>query len=588
MPAAYEHLVKKLKKNPEVDNPYALAHHIQNKKGSDVIHSQGVKPFKFKIPKTRQTTIPVHAASELDLILSKARVMIAISKAKNQIKQHKMQSEHGQLKFSKKFDESEHPRDEDGEFKCKKCGKGFSTEKDKNTHESGHEPDDEADVFRELSDKHSHSPEEKKFFSDTAKNIESENRMQKVVKSLLDNTSIPDRVYPNPEKLSILTSDGQFAVLHDNNDVEHADLSSDTLKQLGIKQKNKYDTFNEFMTKTKSLRVVTYSENETGFEIRDKPTSSQLSTIKSLADEGKSITYDIFYGNKHLNGDGYENLIKDLRERKLLSGSLGMKFEIPQFRYASLESQTDQHATYFLLAGDEVNGRGWGVTEESIPVNIETFVDEPFVITTSEYIKNSPYGKTYDHPSTEHFDILGIAPLGSFNVNDVGLIKNFQQQFAIGDIRKVYFKEGIWRADITKRQQYAHVPWPPFCSPAIYKLDPHEPDGRISRWFGLHLAGLDQRPAYGNIAIFKAACSGHYEGKCEAQLRAASLPRIYKMTPCRVGALLAKIKQSTQQIAALDSGDISDTQIVNLLQMTQNPKKKKKYKNFSEILRESI
>ena len=32
-------------------------------------------------------------------------------------------------------------------------------------------------------------------------------------------------------------------------------------------------------------------------------------------------------------------------------------------------------ASYFLLKGDEINGREWGVTSSSIPKNIESFIE---------------------------------------------------------------------------------------------------------------------------------------------------------------------------------------------------------------------
>jgi hypothetical protein len=35
-----------------------------------------------------------------------------------------------------------------------------------------------------------------------------------------------------------------------------------------------------------------------------------------------------------------------------------------------------------------------------------------------------------------------------------------------------------------------------------------EHEGSITKWIGLHLAALDQRPAYGNIALLNATCSG--------------------------------------------------------------------------------
>ncbi|KKN32889.1 hypothetical protein LCGC14_0809150 [marine sediment metagenome] len=43
-------------------------------------------------------------------------------------------------------------------------------------------------------------------------------------------------------------------------------------------------------------------------------------------------------------------------------------------------------ASYFLLKGDEVNGREWGVTSSSIPANIESFIGRPLVATGDKFI----------------------------------------------------------------------------------------------------------------------------------------------------------------------------------------------------------
>lgn len=133
---SYEELVKGLKRHPDkVDNPYALAHYIKNKYGSD-----------------------------LDMVLSAARLYVKIQKIKKatvsketDILQHKMQSEHGQLSIGQKvaairsnirlanlklltaaeFKEEEHPRDESGEFTCKECGESMTKDKQPE-HETGH------------------------------------------------------------------------------------------------------------------------------------------------------------------------------------------------------------------------------------------------------------------------------------------------------------------------------------------------------------------------------------------------------------------------------------------------------------------
>ena len=231
-------------------------------------------------------------------------------------------------------------------------------------------------------------------------------------------------------------------------------------------------------------------------------------------------------------------------------------------------SEDGQYAVYFLLQGDEINGRGWGVTAESIPQNIHTFNNMPFVVTSDEAIRGSPYGRTYDHPSTEHLALLGIMPPGTYDVNDMDLILSFQDRFRVGVMFDPFFKDGTWRVQVKKDEKFKDFPWPPFVSPAIYKLDASEPDGAISKWKGLHLAGLDTRPAYGNVAILHGTCSGSY-GHCEHQLKAASMG-LNMMKSCEFGEIMQKIKDRNSRLAALNSGDFRNVQILNL----DNKKKK--------------
>lgn len=272
-------------------------------------------------------------------------------------------------------------------------------------------------------------------------------------------------------------------------------------------------------------------------------------------------------------GDSFTGLMQHYYEK-----GHGQKFvnnkTASNMKLGSLVSQTEdgQYAVYFLLQGDEVNGRGWGVTAESIPQNIHTFNKMPFVVTSNEVFKDSPYGRSYDHPSTEHLTYLGLMPAGSYDVNDLDLIHAFQNRFRIGMLFDPFFKDGTWRVMVKKDEKFKDVPWPPFVSPAIYKLDSSESDGTIKKWVGLHLAGLDTRPAYGTVAILHGSCSGPY-GHCEHQLKTASMGTI---TPCSVNALITSLKKHRQMQSALNSGDMRNVQILNL------GKKKKKSGRLDE------
>lgn len=254
---------------------------------------------------------------------------------------------------------------------------------------------------------------------------------------------------------------------------------------------------------------------------------------------------------------------------------------------ASLESVSDcgQYATYFLLAGDQVNGRGWGVTGESIPQNIGDFKGKPFVVTTSDWIQDSPYGKIWNHPSTEHWPILGIARAGSYDVNDKKLIFGFQDKFRTGEITEVFFKDGSWRAIVKKDLKFKDMPWPPFCSPAIYKEDSTEQDGALTKWTALHLAGLDAKPAYGNIAILHGTCNGNGT-TCSTHLKTASktdLKFIKTITAHKINMTLSKWR-----ISNLTSFSNSDTQILKVLDQSDLQNKKKKITPFEDILKNVI
>lgn len=180
-----------------------------------------------------------------------------------------------------------------------------------------------------------------------------------------------------------------------------------------------------------------------------------------------------------------------------------------------LASQDQDFAKYYLLDSQDTNGNGWGVTEDSIDKNINSFVDMPFVITDREWIHDSEY-EDYDHPSVE--------------TNDLRQIFAHQERFRVATIVKIAKDDddGRWYAMIKRNPKFAHLALPPFCSPALYMTDSHEPDDHITKWFGLHLAGLTRDPAYGpRVALFKGTCTGSM-GSCSTQLRMAKSDTLIK------------------------------------------------------------
>lgn len=163
-----------------------------------------------------------------------------------------------------------------------------------------------------------------------------------------------------------------------------------------------------------------------------------------------------------------------------------------------LASQDSKFAKYYLIDSQDTNGNGWGVTEASIKENIKSFIDMPFVVTAKEWIPDSPYETQYDHPFIPS--------------NDLRSIFAHQEKFRVGTIVKVAKEDdnGKWYAMIKINPKYAHLSLPPFCSPAIYQIDPHESEGQMTKWIGLHLAGLMSDPAYGpRVAILRGSCSGN-------------------------------------------------------------------------------
>jgi hypothetical protein len=180
-------------------------------------------------------------------------------------------------------------------------------------------------------------------------------------------------------------------------------------------------------------------------------------------------------------------------------------------KYAGMDGN---YAKYYLIDGKDTNGNGWGVADSSISQHIASFIGKPFVVTSNEWIVDSEYEEQYDHP---------FIP-----TDNMQAILAHQEKFRVGDIVKVAKNEddGRWYAMIKINPKFAHMTLPQFCSPAIYQMNPHEAEGSITEWTGLHLAGLDGEPAYGaRVALLRGACKGQ-PGQCVHQFRMAKQEKI--------------------------------------------------------------
>lgn len=179
------------------------------------------------------------------------------------------------------------------------------------------------------------------------------------------------------------------------------------------------------------------------------------------------------------------------------------------YRAASLEGQQGKYAKYWLLNAKQTNGNGWGISAKTAKENMKKFIGRPLVVTSAKWHGASVYGDRYEHPYLP--------------TDDLNQIFAHQEQFRVGNIVDVEDHNGDYYATIEMLPRFANMTLPPFCSPAIYQLDAMEHEGDISKWEALHLAALDENPAYGaRIALLKGTCVGT-ENSCKVQFKSAKL-----------------------------------------------------------------
>jgi len=181
--------------------------------------------------------------------------------------------------------------------------------------------------------------------------------------------------------------------------------------------------------------------------------------------------------------------------------------DLGMYRAASLEGQQGKYAKYWLLNAKQTNGNGWGIAAHTAKANMKKFIGRPLVVTSAKWHGASEYGDSFEHPYLP--------------TNDIQQILGHQEKFRVGSIVDVGEKNGDFYATIEMLPKFANMTLPPFCSPAIYQLNAQEHEGNISEWEALHLAALDENPAYGaRIALLKGTCVGT-ENACKVQFKSA-------------------------------------------------------------------
>ena len=213
---------------------------------------------------------------------------------------------------------------------------------------------------------------------------------------------------------------------------------------------------------------------------------------------------------------------------------------IGPYKTASLVENQGHYAKYWLLNAKQTNGNGWGIAAHTAKDNMSKFVGRPLVVTASSWHGASQYGDSYEHPYLA--------------TNDMNQIFAHQEKFRVGNIVSVEGdKNGDYFATIEMLPKFANMVLPPFCSPAIYQLDAQEHEGNISKWEALHLAALDENPAYGaRIALLKGTCVGT-SSSCSIQFKSAKLEtgivcdkvkkaNIHKSIKAKIGMIKLKAK----------------------------------------------
>ncbi len=517
-----------------------------------------------------------------------------------------------------KFEESQHPRGKGGEFTCKDCGAEKGSQEELDKHEKEH-----SDVDTER--KHPDSRDQGKGFRVSPKGAEHD---QTIKGGDIVAFSEPEDDDEKHERFTVV-NDGEDRVtirpigreyekmtfvptnVISKDQLVNANSEEDMAKGMGEEKPTKPKKEKK-PSDTDTLSGDTLPpEPEGGYETVEKQTDNiwgEASTTErkkllrqSTNLDKKSVESIVKSDNLNDSSQRVKSLVRDhlMREKRVMDiddfledledefgdlqkGKLTYRvskddtfeFRTSKLRTGSLvddfrPSNGDRYVSYFLL-NDEENLKGWGVQTASIPKNIDTFKGMPFVVTSKKFFADSPYGTTTDHPSTEHFKDLNIRVGRDIppQRNDMMLQASFQEKFRVGNIEEIIrAKDGNYLAFIKVDPKFANHEMPPLVSPAIFQLNPMEPADNIRTWVGMHLAGLDERPAYGNYAVYKGSCNGD-KGSCLTQL-SASMPKFAQsLPPCTMKKIFAaRVKVASMRLmmsAAQMSSDHPQIQKLNV------------------------
>jgi len=250
---------------------------------------------------------------------------------------------------------------------------------------------------------------------------------------------------------------------------------------------------------------------------------------------------------------------------------------IGPYKVASLVENQGHYAKYWLLNAKQTNGNGWGISAHTAKDNMSKFIGRPLVVTASSWHGASQYGDSYEHPYLA--------------TNDMNQIFAHQEKFRVGNIVSVEGdKNGDYFATIEMLPKFANMVLPPFCSPAIYQLDAQEHEGNISKWEALHLAALDENPAYGaRIALLKGTCVGT-SSSCSIQFKSAKLETAVAC-PIKIKGKLAALKKKQKirlKLAALGMNNMTyqKSKPVKILKK-KHPEVRKAALDMADILRKT-
>lgn len=296
----------------------------------------------------------------------------------------------------------------------------------------------------------------------------------------------------------------------------------------------------EASTSGKKVRPKTPTDADRARIITAKAKVNKLKKKSSIPDEIMQEAADAAGQNKNL-APSY--IAQDHKHSIIFKGH-----RLGGFKGASLNSQSGKFAKYWLLNAKETNGNGWGIAAHTAKENMKKFIGRPLVVTAKSWHGASEYGEEYEHPYLP--------------TNDISAILNHQDKFRVGSIVDVFEdNNGDWFANIEMLPKFASRTLPPFCSPAIYQLDAKENEGQISKWEALHLAALNENPAYGaRIALLKGTCIGT-GNECQVQFKSAKLEGKVICTK-KLKGRVANLKK--KQKIAYKGGSKYDRQITDL------------------------